>query len=460
MTHDTQGPALKLVDGPGGPLLYDVNRVKTYACGPGEAVLMRSAGADPGAAPAPLPATTGSELDQARVRLARLSRLSAQLAETDTVDTAGNGPPSNLFMHICRGCNLACAYCYAEGCKVQPGAAWMSEQTARRAIDLLFASAAPGNQRIVTFAGGEPLLHFGLIRTAVAHAERRRRETGAGLALRLLTNGTIMDREMLDFIVRHEIFVQVSLDGPPEVHDALRPTRRGDGSADRILTTLRQFKRRGYHGFRVRATLCHGNCDVARIERFYRDLGLTEFSVQPSQCADGEALRMDAEDLAHIAAHYAGVAGAAIARPGDAVDDLPPDLLPPLHRLRLGIKTKHFCGAGRDLLVVTPDGDLYPCPALAGDARFCIGDLDAGVHIDVGHPFRNQRVERKRGCRNCWLRNLCGGGCVAQALRVNGDPELPDPQDCAMARARLGAALAIHHHTVGRVNALPLTCAP
>ncbi len=416
MTSDTRGAPLRLIDGPGGPLIYDINRVTTYACSPAEAALLRPTGTDLVASAPSLPVPTCSELDHARARIQRLSRLSGALTETGVSGTAWEGRPSNLFMHICRSCNLACAYCYAEGCKVQPGEARMSEQTARRAIDLLFAEAGPGDQRIVTLAGGEPLLHFSLIRAAVAHAERRCRETGAGLELRILTNGTLMNPEMLEFIVRHDMFVQVSLDGPPELHDPLRPTRRGAGSADRILATLRQFERRGFRRFRVRATLCHGNCDIARIERYYRSLGLTDFSVQPSQCADCAVLRMDAEDLERITAHYASVAASAIGQPAGTGGDLPPDLVLPVQRLRLGVKVKHFCGAGRDLLVVDPDGDLYPCPALAGEVRFRLGSLRAGLHAGPEHPFQNQAVDHKRGCRECWLRNLCGGGCTAQAL--------------------------------------------
>jgi uncharacterized protein len=159
---------------------------------------------------------------------------------------------------------------------------------------------------------------------------------------------------------------------------------------------------------------------------------------------------LEAAELASIAAYYrdlaATVRGASTAHQQRALSG---DIQALLSKLAMGLKTKRHCGAARDMLVVTPSGERYPCPALVDDARYRIEQMDGDETENTAAAFRNLPVDAKRGCRACWARNLCGGGCAAQAIRVNGDIEQPDPQECALTKSRIEAAIAIHYRLSG-----------
>ena len=75
------------------------------------------------------------------------------------LDGRFSGPCNTLVLSVASGCNLACRYCYCGTCRDElPDKGLMTEATALKAVDGLFASADPNVDVRVTFFGGEPLL--------------------------------------------------------------------------------------------------------------------------------------------------------------------------------------------------------------------------------------------------------------------------------------------------------------
>ena len=128
-----------------------------------------------------------------------------------------SGPPVSINLHLTRRCNLRCVMC--EQHRHTPGPTGLSWYDPLQELPLstwvgLLDQVAAFRPRIY-LTGGEPTLypHFSELLT-----EARRR----GLVVHLQTNGTLLDR-MADKLVAAEVeMVTVSLDGPSEVHDAIR----------------------------------------------------------------------------------------------------------------------------------------------------------------------------------------------------------------------------------------------
>jgi uncharacterized protein len=408
----------------GEAILYDVNRVTTYASNGIEAHLL--GGAD-------------NEIAVASERLDRLLRLSTSLANCG-LPAPYSGHPNSLFLNLSNACNLKCAYCYSSGCLVDDAPRFMGRDEVIAAVEYLFQGIYPGESASITFAGGEPLLNFQAIEAAVELAQRRQREKGVPIQYRILTNGTIMDAELLRFISAHGIWIQISLDGPPETHDLLRRAHDGSGTFDKVDRTIRFLKENGYHRFSVRSTVCHGNSDLNEIKRFLDGMGLKDIYLRPVIAGPGESVRLTEEDVSKVCAFYDKASKRLME---DDTAELPEDFSVYVNRLTLGLKTKRHCGAGRDLLVVTPGGTFYPCPSLADDPRYRLGTLTDGLDRELS--FENLSVDEKPKCRRCWARNLCGGGCVAQAAKTTGDLCAPDPLECKIIKAKIAGAIAIYH---------------
>jgi uncharacterized protein len=108
----------------------------------------------------------------------------------------------------------------------------MTEAVFAATIDRIAEHCESSGQRHVhlTFHGGEPLL-VGIDRLSRWCAEVRRRLANLELvAFSLQTNGTLIDDEWASMFREFQIDVGVSVDGPPEIHDAYRIDRHGRGS--------------------------------------------------------------------------------------------------------------------------------------------------------------------------------------------------------------------------------------
>src|SRR6185436_16477034 len=136
-------------------------------------------------------------------------------------------------------CEHSCVYCQVSRVSADRVRYDMTEETARRALDLAFRSPAP--QLKIELQGGEPLLNFERVRQIVVEGRRRAAEEGRPVAFVVTTNLALLDDDMLLFFREHGVFLSTSLDGPEELHDANRP-RPGNDSHARTIANIRRAR--------------------------------------------------------------------------------------------------------------------------------------------------------------------------------------------------------------------------
>ena len=70
-------------------------------------------------------------------------------------------------------------------------------------------------------------------------------------------------------------------------------------------------------------------------------------------------------------------------------------------------KTNMVCGAGVEYLVITPEGDIYPCHQFVGHRDFYMGNIaDMAVDSEIRSAFAQNTMRAKEECRVCWARNF------------------------------------------------------
>jgi len=128
-----------------------------------------------------------------------------------------SSPPVNLNLNLTRRCNLKCAMC--EQHRHDPGPTGLPWYDPRRELPLsawvgLLDQVSAFRPRLY-LTGGEPTLypHFAAFLT---EAKRR------GFVVHLQTNGILLDRVADSLVAQGVEMVTVSLDGPLDVHDAIR----------------------------------------------------------------------------------------------------------------------------------------------------------------------------------------------------------------------------------------------
>ena len=137
-------------------------------------------------------------------------------------------------------CEHSCLYCQVSRQSADRRKYDMTDQTAEKALDLMFSSPAP--HLTLEFQGGEPLLNFELIRFIVPRAKDLAAKHGRGLDIVVATNLAVVTDEMLRYFRDEEVYVSTSLDGPAFIHNANRP-RPGGNSYELAVQNIRACTR-------------------------------------------------------------------------------------------------------------------------------------------------------------------------------------------------------------------------
>src|SRR5580700_5794060 len=150
--------------------------------------------------------------------------------------------PDSTGLHIfvvTLRCEHTCRYCQVSRQPTAKNEFDMTEETARRALELAFRSPTPHLK--IEFQGGEPLLNFPLIRWITAEAKRMNKEHGKDLAFVIATNLALLDEEILDFCAEDDVYLSTSLDGPEDLHNGNRrrpgQDRLGTDRLSALMTT-------------------------------------------------------------------------------------------------------------------------------------------------------------------------------------------------------------------------------
>jgi len=149
---------------------------------------------------------------------------------------------TGFTVYVTTHCNLACSYCIYGGDYgrypefVRTNMTW---KTAKAMAEFLAEHSRESRAVRLDFFGGEPLLAFDLIKKSLDYLKSRVGPRGTEVQATIASNGTIMTKEILDFLRAEGIYLQFSIDGDREVHDSRRRFRgSGRGSFNRVLKNL------------------------------------------------------------------------------------------------------------------------------------------------------------------------------------------------------------------------------
>ena len=350
-----------------------------------------------------------------------------------------------LCLHIAHDCNLACRYCFAEEGEYHGKRALMSLEVGKKALDFLIANSGSRRNLEVDFFGGEPLMNWQVVRELVAYGREQEKKFDKNFRFTLTTNGVLLNDEVMEFCNREMGNVVLSIDGRKEVHDRMRPFRKGAGSYDLIVPKFQKFaESRHQDKYYVRGTFTHYNLDFAADVLHLADLGFQQISIEPVVAPPTEDYAIRKEDLPVIMEQYDLLAKEMIRR----------------HREGRGFNFFHFmvdltggpcvykrlsgCGSGTEYLAVTPWGDFYPCHQFVGEEQFCLGNVDQGIlRTYICNEFKQCNVYSKQECSECFARFYCSGGCAANSWNFTGKINDVYEIGCAMQRKRIECALMI-----------------
>jgi uncharacterized protein len=185
-------------------------------------------------------------------------------------------PLSLFIVKIASRCNLNCTYCYVynkgdETWKERPPI--MREATFEATIERIRRHCLFSQQKSVMFSfhGGEPCL-VGVKRfDAWCEKARKVLEGVAEVRFALQTNGTLLNAAWADVLLKHEVQVGISMDGPRHLHNVFRVDHKNRGSYDAVARGLTVLQTAGVP-FGILSVIQLG-ADSLTIHRHFLELG-------------------------------------------------------------------------------------------------------------------------------------------------------------------------------------------
>jgi len=388
----------------------------------------------------------GEELAAAAGEIRQLAEEGSLFATDEYRDTFT--PPAqpvlkSLCLNVSHDCNLRCAYCFAGTGDFGGGRLLMPAAVGRQAIDFLMTHSGNRRHCEIDFFGGEPLMNFPVIRELIEYGREQGRLFGKEIKFTVTTNGVLLTPEIGDYLNREGISVVLSLDGRPEVNDRVRRFPGGQGSYRVIGQNIKSFVQTRPEGnYYLRGTYTAFNRDFAADVRHLVEEGYKIVSLEPVVAGEETDYALRTEDLPALRREYLELARyyQAEGRAGRPFTffhfNLELDHGPCLPKRLTG------CGAGHEYMVITPDGEIYPCHQFVGREDYLLGRLgEPELNEGLRKEFQRAHIYNKAACRTCWARFYCSGGCHANAQAATGDLFQPYQLGCELQKMRLEAAI-------------------
>ena len=346
--------------------------------------------------------------------------------------------PEYIFMPS-YDCNLRCSYCFQDHMRTDERYNHLLRGMSENTVDRIFRAipdiesqcgvqTSASDVRDFGFFGGEPFLkaNYSIVKLVIDRA----RALGKA-SFWAISNATEL-HEYADLLGPDLISrLQVTLDGPPTLHDQRRIYPDGKGSFKVIASNITMALQRGV-ALGIRVNFDRGNVssapDLARtIQKFGWDQ-FPNFSAYAAPVTPSNAKTPASSTFGSLEL-FRTLTELRVAHPEVAVFSRPDDRLVVMaHQIfSTGAQPMFqatFCGAQNGLFIFDAFGDVYACLERTGDAKQRIGHVseEGGLAINdqVYQLWRSRNVTSNDVCSACKYALSCGGGCAVLAESRNG----------------------------------------
>jgi len=328
--------------------------------------------------------------------------------------------PNSCYWELTRRCRLACLHC-------RTGSRRAGEELELHEMMNIADQLIALKPKHVVLTGGEPTEYRGWEIIA-------RHLTDGGIKVRLFISGFQFDEAILEKALKAGIDrFAVSLDGPEEVHDYLRPPSKNiESTHAHALRTLKMIIAAGKKNRAVTQVNCHNVDHLPAIYRQVVELGVQRWQVHLCQMTGRAGVKRnelmthprDLEKIVRVlltAAQEKKINAPLHCTIGYMTEEEP---------LLRGRQTKGCavwmgCKAGRRTLAITPNGSVKGCTTLPDE--FITASVRERSLSDIWtddrlFPYTRQWSAEMLGgrCMECALAATCRAGCIAVAYSATG----------------------------------------
>lgn len=324
-----------------------------------------------------------------------------------------------MILPVGSGCNLECSYCYhgdrfTKGEKVrimQPSTLGrIIEGSKDLAVDIDFL-----------WHGGEPLL-AGLDMYQNALNIQKANAFKGNIRNILQTNATLINDDWINFFVKNDFLLSISLDGPEYLHDKNRYNHNKQGTFKSVSSGIKKVvdvdKAVG-----VIAVITKTNVNYP--DEVYDALKATGAKTCAFHFCSGD----DSDNFSLVPSGKEGISFFKRVFDLWLKDDNPNFLIRNFRnvlRVMYGGRALD-CASNHDhcrrFIAVTLNGDVYPCHRFVNKDEFKLGNVLnqslPSIYEKASKTYDTMASIPEKCFRCCWFK-ACGGGCAFERFTVGG----------------------------------------
>nr|HID59181.1 SPASM domain-containing protein [Desulfobacterales bacterium] len=319
-------------------------------------------------------------------------------------------------------CNFGCPYCYEPDKRAE----YMTREVEDKLVDYITQRLENISTLSVSWFGGEPTLALDTMCRLSEKFRKKAAENEVKYSEEIITNGYNLTKEValrIKNLGDNISGAQVTVDGPPEIHDVRRPLTNGGRTFDVIMNNLQDI------AGNILPVVLRVNLDE---KNFFAFPKLLEILKQR-----GLAKRL------HVYVAQTDVGAGSCQSASDYGVDVPQfaKLETEAQRILLDkgfvmyttIKPNFVSclAVCANRVVITPKGDIHRCWRGIDNPRERSGNLFEPATINKNetkwlawNPFERTK------CRNCYVLPLCMGGCPYKSVEIEGQPAVAESDRC------------------------------
>lgn len=313
-------------------------------------------------------------------------------------------------------CNFKCIYCYETS---KPGI--MSSDVAEKIVDFVKFESDQIKNLSISWYGGEPLLAKELIYSLSNKFIEICNEKNIEYSAFIISNGSLLDDDTISKLIEYQVRgIQITIDGPPEIHNSRRVDKANIGTFDLLIENINKLLKTNKIEVVLRINVDKNNdSEVDKLiaildERLVnKNVKITfgQVTAYTEACRTIEGDCYNNGEFAVKLLQYYNI----LAKYGfDEYNEFPyPE-----------VKLNYCCAELMNSFVIDPEGYLYKCWNEVGNISGAIGNIKNDLY-DVTcykngkwlkrNPFDNSK------CINCSLLPVCMGGCPHNDMVLHND---------------------------------------
>lgn len=360
----------------------------------------------------------------------------------------------NITLVMTEMCNLACKYCYV--CSTNKTLK-ISKEVIDASIDLArdFLKDETVDIRFDLF-GGEALLAWEECKYFLEEMKTKLYDVFPGRILNatIYTNLTLLTDEHMQYLMAYNdgdlleglCHLSYSLDGCKEANDQSRVFKNGKGTYDVVMEKIELLKKYiPADAIKFKSVIAPENVKyLMQTVREFKDLGLFRLSLGPARTNSWtpESVAEYEKQLHELGDFYIEQFGTGVFYDIFSI---------PVLDFEVNKHQRGFCGAGRSMFAVSPEGDIYPCQRFYNNrSGYILGNvLKNGIEQENkwSKLFKRYTLSNMVGCSKCESfehYNCPYGSCMATNFEESKNIFIKSDETCKLLAITTKEAMRVH----------------